>query len=155
MKRRAVLKRGTALLSYVALGGIPLAACDKPRLVELYVETDRDFPIFKPRELTCPAGARVRLTFHHAGSILTQSHDWVLVQPGTADAVAMAGAAAGEENNWLKPGDPRVIAATPLIAKGGTAVIEFTAPVPGDYPFICTTPGHAENMNGILHVTRL
>ena len=78
----------------------------------------------------------------------------MLVKPGAAHAVDMDGTAAGEESNWLKKDDPRVVAATPLIPKGASVTIEFTAPVPGDYPYICTTPGHAEDMHGILHVTR-
>jgi azurin len=153
MRSDLLSRRRCALLSLAALGA--LAACDrKPREVELYVESDGDFPIFKPKELSCPTGAHVRLTFHHSGTILTQSHNWVLVRPGTVEGVLTDGEEAGEDSNWLKKGDPRVIAATPLIGKGASVTIEFTAPVPGDYPYICTTPGHADDMNGILHVTR-
>jgi azurin len=100
-----------------------------------------------------PAGAHVRLTFHHSGAILSQKHDWVLVKPGDLKAVDRDGQNAGENSNWLKPHDPRVIAATPLIPKGGSATVEFTAPAAGDYAFFCSTPGHSEDMHGILHVT--
>ena len=96
----------------------------------------------------------MKLTFHHAGTILSQTHNWILVKPGMAEAVDMDGMDAGEQSNWLKKDDPRVIAATPLIEKGASVTIEFTAPAPGDYPYICTTPGHSEDMHGILHVTR-
>ena len=131
-----------------------LAGCESQEQIDLYVESDRDFPIFTPDTLTCRTGARVRLTFHHAGAIITQNHNWVLVRPGAAREVEEAGLAAGEEQGWLRKGDPRIIAATPLIEKGATVTIDFTAPAPGDYPYICTTPGHAEDMHGILHVTR-
>jgi azurin len=50
--------------------------------------------------------------------------------------------------------DPRVIAFTPMCDKGTSVMIQFTAPGPGDYPFFCSTPGHGECMNGILHVER-
>jgi azurin len=49
--------------------------------------------------------------------------------------------------------DPRVIATTPMCDKGQMVMTQFTAPAPGDYPFFCSTPGHGECMNGVLHVT--
>jgi len=30
--------------------------------------------------------------------------------------------------------------------------VEFIAPAAGDYLFICSYPGHAESMWGVLHV---
>ena len=135
-----------------------LAGCSKPKSaekeVELTIASDGDFPFFVPDELTVPTGARVKLTFHHSGEILTQSHNWVLVKPGTMEAVEKAGIEAGEASNWQKKDDPNVLAATPLIGKGAHVTFEFTAPAPGDYPFMCTTPGHGEDMHGILHVTQ-
>lgn len=155
MNSHLVSRRRIVLLPLATFGALPLVGCDrKPPEVELSFQSEGDFPIFTPRELSVPTGAHVRLTFHHSGTILTQTHNWVLVRPDMAHAVDMDGTEAGEENNWLKKDDPRVIAATPLIPKGASVTIEFTAPAPGDYPYICTTPGHADDMHGILHVTR-
>jgi azurin len=138
----------------VATMVLPIAALgDAPAAVDLYVETDGDFLAFKPAELACPAGAHVKLTFHHAGRRIEQKHDWVLLQPGTADAFMQAVLDAGEANHWMPPDDPRVIAATPEIEPGDSVTIEFTAPPPGDYPFVCTYTGHGEVMRGVLHVT--
>ena len=149
--------RRIALRHLVVAGAFLLAGCgqsgSKRQHVELDIASDGDFLAYKPDMLTCPAGADVRLTFHHAGMILSQKHDWVLVKPGTAQAVLNAGKDEGEENAYLRPGDPRVIAATPLCDKGETVSVSFVAPEPGDYPFFCSTPGHAEDMHGILHVT--
>ena len=137
-----------------------LAGCAKapPPTVRLNIESDGDYLAFKPDRLSVPAGARVVLTLAHKGKILSQEHDWVLARPGTmpsilADSDRAAIAAAGAEASFLKPGDPRIIAATRRIRKGETASVEFTAPGPGDYPFFCSTPGHAEDMQGVLHVT--
>jgi azurin len=121
--------------------------------VDLYIQSDGDFLAYKPDMLSCPTGADVRLTFHHAGAILSQKHDWVLVKPGTVQAVLSAGKDESEEHAYLRPRDPRVIAATALCGKGETVTVDFIAPAPGDYPFFCSTPGHAEDMHGILHVT--
>ena len=37
---------------------------------------------------------------------------------------------------------------------GGSFTISFMLPKqPGDYPYICTFPGHWMVMNGVMHVT--
>jgi azurin len=138
---------------------LSLCACAPPRQkVRLSITTDGDYLTYKPDTLTVPAGADVTLTFRHGGSVITQSHDWVLAKPGTERAlmgeIDKAAAAPGSEGkSLLKPGDPRVLAATAPVAKGQSASVEFTAPPPGDYPFFCSTPGHGESMHGVLHVT--
>ncbi len=126
----------------------------QPASVELYVESDGDFLAFKPTELTCPAGAHVELTFHHAGSRVQQMHDWVLLEPGTADDFMKAVLRAGEANHWLPRNDTRVVVATPQIAPGESVTVEFRAPRVGDYPFVCTFAGHGDVMRGVLHVIR-
>ena len=42
--------------------------------------------------------------------------------------------------------------ASKLIQPGVTDIIEFTAPAPGIYPYVCTFPGHWSKMYGALHV---
>ncbi len=148
--------RRTIVMSLGGLAVLAVAGCSEADAQEvmLTIASDGDFPFFVPDMLTVPTGARVKLTFHHTGEILTQFHNWVLCKPGTMEAVEKAGIEAGEKNNWLKKGDPNVLAATPLIGKGTHIAFEFVAPAPGDYPFMCTTPGHGVDMHGILHVTQ-
>jgi azurin len=144
------------LLASAALGPLCLLACSKPApppaTVDLLVESDGDLLAFRPRELSCSTGAHVRLTFRHTGKYVSFEHNWVLILPHTFDAVVAAALAAGQQNGWVPPNDKRVLAATPLCGKGQMATIEFIAPAPGDYPYICSNPGHAENMWGVLHV---
>ncbi len=131
-----------------------LAVSDPPTTdVELTIATDGDLLSFKPTTLTCPTGAHVRLTLFHTGKYIRQQHDWVLTVPGRASAVAKAGVAAGESAGYLRPGDRRVLAATPLCGKGEQASVEVTAPAPGNYPFMCSYPGHDTFMHGVLNVT--
>ena len=149
LSRRRLLRR---LLTVPVM----VAGCGRERtreqpVVDLFIESDGDFLAFSPDSLTCPSGARVRLTFHHGGKFLSARHNWVLVQPGQMEAVDKD----VEHNEGIVPNDDtRVIADTPMCDKGVTVMTEFTAPAPGDYPFFCSTPGHGECMNGILHVTR-
>jgi azurin len=134
---------------------VAFAACSrKPEVprqaVDLYVESDGDFLAFRPDELTCSAGAVVHLTFHHAGVFLNQAHNWVLVFPHQMEAVDRQ---ASKNDGEVSIEDPRVIAVVEMCGKGETVTTQFTAPARGDYPFFCSTPGHAETMTGVLRVT--
>jgi azurin len=84
-------------------------------------------------------------------------HNLVILQPGSLEKVgAAADALARDPNGATKsyiPDMPEVLASTPLVNHGGSFVLFFTAPQkPGNYPFICTFPGHWQIMNGILKV---
>ena len=57
------------------------------------------------------------------------------------------------EQNFV-PDIPEVLAATPQVAPGRKYTLYMTAPEkPGDYPYVCTYPGHGQIMFGNLKVT--
>lgn len=119
------------------------------KVVDLYISSNGDLIEFLPDTLTCPAGALVHLTFHHAGRFVSARHNWVLTYPDKLEALTKDYL---DNNGMLAKEDPRVIAATPMCDKGETVMVTFTAPPPGDYPFLCST--HPEDMRGVLHVTK-
>jgi azurin len=135
-----------------------LAACgarqasQPPQAIDLHVESNGDLLEFTPKELSCHTGDHVRLTFRHTGKYVSFEHNWALILPGSFDAITAAATAAGEARGWVPAGDPRMLAFTPMCGRGQVAMTEFTAPKAGDYPFICTFPGHAQSMWGVLHV---
>ena len=137
------------LAPLLILSGCSRSPKSEQQVVDLYIESDGDFLDFQPDTLTCPTGARVRLTFHHAGKIISARHDWVLTYPGRLGALTKD---CLDRDGILPKDDPLVIATTPLCDKGETVMVEFIAPRPGDYPFVCST--HPEDMQGILHVTK-
>jgi putative heme-binding domain-containing protein len=48
---------------------------------------------------------------------------------------------------------PEVLAATRLLQPGESQTLRWQAPSqPGDFPYLCTFPGHWVRMNGVLHV---
>lgn len=105
--------------------------------------------LFDKTSLTVKAGEKVKLTLNNTSGM---QHNWVLVMPGTADKVASDSIAAGAVKGWLALG-PNVLAHTKLVDPKKSDTIEFVAPTkPGDYPFVCTFPGHAMTMKGILTV---
>jgi len=145
------MTRRTLLFGLLAMAGCRRKPAPAQQVVDLFVESDGDFLAYRPDTLTCPSGAMVRLTFHHGGKFLSARHNWVLVQPGQMEAVDKD----VEHNEGIVSNDDaRVIAVTPMCDKGVTVKTQFTAPAPGDYPFFCSTPGHGECMNGILHVRK-
>ena len=65
---------------------------------------------------------------------------------------AMAKVPNAEERSYL-PSTPDILFWMKLVELNQTGTLEFYAPQqPGDYPFLCTFPGHWQTMRGILHV---
>lgn len=81
-------------------------------------------------------------------------HNLVLVAPGKGDAVfeqAMA-LTDGLAKNYV-PDAATVLAATKLVNPGQSEAIRFTVPAqPGEYPYLCTFPGHGAVMRGVMRV---
>jgi plastocyanin len=141
------------LFSMIALLSLLLGCGSQPkpeqRVANLYIQSDGDLIAYKPDTLTCPTGALVHLTFHHAGRFVSARHDWLLTYPDKLEGLSNE---LLDNDGVFSKGDPRIIAFTPLADKGGTVMTTFVAPKPGDYPFLCST--HPEDMRGILHVTK-
>ena len=140
------------------LPAVPLAPAwadyRAPKVVELDIASDGDTLAFVPDHLSCVTGAHVRLRLRHTGVISSDPHDWVLLKPGM-ESVFLADADRQRSDDIVIPPNDAdmVIAATPLCAKGATVTVEFIAPAPGRYPFVCSVPGHGATMRGILSVT--
>lgn len=122
----------------------------------LSLTTKGDEYVFDKTKLTAKAGQKVQVTFKNSSNPSSAlEHNWVLVKPGTADKVANEGIQAGADKGWIPVGSPDILASTKLIKAGQSETVTFTAPSePGDYPYLCTFPGHATMMKGILTVTK-
>jgi azurin len=112
-------------------------------------------------DLTVKAGQKVKLTMNNTGSIAPQPHNFILVKPGKEMAVgAQANAMMTDPTAMAKSYIPDaskddIIAHTKLVMPNGTETIEFTAPAEaGDYPYLCSFPGHWLLMKGVMHITK-
>ncbi|MEF7615669.1 azurin [Aquincola sp. MAHUQ-54] len=111
---------------------------------------------FDQAELKVAADCKtVDLTLKHSGTlpVSAMGHNWVLTETAAARAVALAGMNAGAASAYVKPGDERVIASTPVIGGGGSTRISFSTDrlaKGGDYTFFCSFPGHWSVMKGKL-----
>ena len=109
---------------------------------------------FDQEMITVEAGEQVALTFTNPDDM---QHNVLILRPGTTDAVgaladAMLTASDAADRHYV-PDTDDVLFATELVNPRATAALTFTAPTePGDYPFICTFPGHWRTMQGVLRV---
>jgi azurin len=82
-------------------------------------------------------------------------HNFVLCTPGQGQAIgalALNLGVAGAAKNYV-PDSPEVLYHSAVIQPGASDTIYFIAPTtPGDYDFICSFPGHALVMKGIIRV---
>ncbi|MEL6925814.1 MAG: plastocyanin/azurin family copper-binding protein, partial [Bacteroidota bacterium] len=99
-----------------------------------------------------PTGAKLRLIFNNPDMM---PHNLVIVTPGSLEKVGKAAdqlVSAQSTDNYV-PDMPEVLIATPIVDSGQTYELVFRVPeTPGNYPFVCTYPGHWPIMNGIMEV---
>ena len=100
------------------------------------------------------AGQKVTLNFTNPDFM---QHNFLLIQKGSLEKVGAAADALardpkGAEQEYV-PKIPEVIVATRLVNPEGRETLVFTAPdEPGEYPYVCTVPGHWRLMNGVMIV---
>ena len=117
---------------------------------------DKEANAFTQTTLTAKAGSPIELTFKNNATAAGMQHNFVVVKPGKEQAVATASMTppnGGADKGWLAV-TPDVVANTKLLNPGESQTITFTINEPGNYPFICTFPGHYMTMKGILKVTK-
>ena len=82
-------------------------------------------------------------------------HNLLIVAPQSKEEVAQLAIDLGLQGQQLGyvPATDLVLYHTNLLVPNSSDIIYFTAPdTPGDYPFVCTFPGHAFVMHGIFKV---
>ncbi len=110
---------------------------------------------FNTKRIEVPAGSEITLTLKHVGSLdkNVMGHNVVLLKAGTdGQKFALAGATHKDAGYVAPDHADAVIAKTDLVGGGESATITFTAPAPGEYPFLCSFPGHYALMNGVFVV---
>lgn len=117
-----------------------------------------DSMMFDQRSVTIDA-ACTTITIHltHTGTMPAgdMGHNVVIARTLDVAAIADDGMGATLADDFIKPGDARVVAHTKTIGGGEKADASFPADKlkPGEaYSFFCSVPGHAELMVGQLVV---
>lgn len=91
----------------------------------------------------------------HVGKLpkAVMGHNWVLTTAADMPAVGSEGMAAGLASDYLKAGDSRVLAHTPIIGGGESASVSIDVSklsAAEQYAFFCSFPGHSSMMKGTL-----
>ncbi len=98
-------------------------------------------------------GAEVTLIFKNEDEM---QHNWLLLKPGSKTlVVAQKAWALGIEavKKDYVPDMPEVLFHTKVVNPRETTSITFTAPMElGQYPYVCTLPGHVYSMKGMMRV---
>jgi azurin len=111
---------------------------------------------FDKPSFTVQAGTQVTIDFENLDFM---QHNLVIGKKGSMEVIGkaadeLAKNPKGAELNYV-PEIPEVIIATVLVSPEGKETLVFTAPTePGEYPFVCTVPGHWRIMNGIMVVRK-
>ena len=116
------------------------------------ISTIEDKMLYDIKEFNVETGKSVILTFKNKDF---PPHNLLIVKPGKADEVANLAIALGNDGfgkQW-RPDTPMILWGSTMIDYDEETVISFIAPPPGDYPYVCTFPGHAMMMRGVMKVT--
>lgn len=126
-------------------------------VAEITIKPDITNPLaYDTKSFTVKAGQKVKFTFNNTHPAVPQPHNWVLGKPGTKDKLLSAAMAIMTDPKALEKGyipeSPDILFHTKLLQPNTSETLEFVAPAAGEYPYVCTFPGHGILMNGVMKV---
>ena len=121
---------------------------------QIYLKAVPGTLTFNASMLKVKAGKTYRFVLENPDIIM---HNFVLTKPGQLNAVGQLADTLAATPDGLKkhyiPDSDLVLFATEQVAAGKTLEVEFKVPSqPGNYPYLCTFPGHWQLMKGTLVV---
>jgi len=119
--------------------------------------TGNDQMQFNVKTFEVTEGQEVVLSFKHIGQlpVVAMGHNVVILKPGTAVPAFATKCAPAKDTDYIPQDEESkaaIVAYTKMLGGGESDEITFTAPAPGDYPFICSFPGHFAIMQGVMTV---
>lgn len=147
------------LLTAVCTLGLLSVTARAQEVFEITLKPGTANPLtFDTTTFTVKAGQKVKLTFENKSAV-PQPHNILIVKPGTLQKVgALANGMLTDPQAMAKnyiPESPDILFHTKLVQPTQTEVLEFTAPAEaGDYPYLCTFPGHWMLMQGTMKVEK-
>lgn len=128
-----------------------IAADAKPRVIEI---TANDQMKFSLATIEAKANEDIVISFTNIGTQPKEvmGHNLVVLKPGT-DPMAFGVAAAPAKATDYVPDSmkDKVVGHTPVLGPRGKAEIKLKLAA-GEYPFLCSFPGHFALMKGVLVV---
>ncbi|HRQ18831.1 MAG TPA: ThuA domain-containing protein [Agriterribacter sp.] len=111
---------------------------------------------FEKTKITAKAGTILEIVLNN---IDFMQHNLLVLKPGSMERVGAAADKLAQVPEGVSmqyiPSVPDVLFATPLVNPDQKFSLKFRVPdIPGDYPYICSYPGHWRIMNGVLTVVK-
>ena len=125
---------------------------DTPQLTTVRIGTVVEKMKYDLNEFTVKPGKKIKLIFANPDFM---PHNLVFTKPNKADSVAQQALTLGAKGFAMAfvPESPDVLWATKLVDNGKEEELTFTSPEKtGDYPYVCTFPGHHILMRGVMKV---
>jgi putative membrane-bound dehydrogenase-like protein len=136
--------------------GIEKSTAVDPETQVIRIKAVREEMKYNMTTFTVKGGKPVEIIFENPDAM---QHNLLIGKPGSLEKIGNAADQMITQQDAAQrhyvPSLPEVLFATPLINPDETFVLKFNAPeTPGDYPYICTFPGHWRLMSGIMKVTK-
>jgi uncharacterized protein len=125
-----------------------------PSVQTVKIKAVREMIQFDIKTFTVKAGKTVEIVFENPDAM---QHNFVIGKPKSFEKIGKAADKMitdpeGAAKNYV-PNIPEVLFSSALVNPDQTIRFRFTAPAKaGDYPYICTFPGHWRIMNGVMKV---
>ena len=124
-------------------------------LLEIKIESLKERMLFNIEKISAKKNQPIKLQFSNPDAT---PHNFVLVEPNSLEEIGLAANMMASDAKASKIGDfipksNKVIVHTKMLKQDEKEVLRFKAPSKaGEYPYLCTFPGHWTIMKGILHV---
>jgi azurin len=148
---------GTPAATASTPAAAPAAAATKStagaaRVIEI---TANDQMKFSLTTMEAKAGEELKVVLTNLGTLPKEAmgHNWVLLKAGTDPMAFGAASMTAKDKEYI--GDSvkdQVLAFIKILGPKQTGEVTFKAPAAGEYPFICSFPGHVALMKGTLVV---
>lgn len=133
----------SSLVPGVAETGLHAQAPAPSRTVTVTVDDTMKFNV---AEINAKPGETLKIRLLAVGTApkSAMSHNFVLLQTGSNQIVFADAAAKSASTDYIPPAlKSSILASTILVGNGESAEVVFKVPAkPGNYPFLCTFPGH-------------
>ena len=126
---------------------VPQSSAAAPIIV-----TANDQMQFSTKAIEVKAGSETVIILQNIGTMAKEvmGHNLTVLNPGTDLAGFATKAMAAKDTEYLPQSETgSVLAHTRLLGPGESETLRFT-PAVGEYPFLCTFPGHFAVMQGVL-----
>lgn len=157
MKRITQPVKPFVLVALWCLSTLAFAQVELPLSCQVRISAN-DTLRFTPNVIEVPSACeRFVVNFLHDGRLPKRAspRNWVLTRVDQVQAVLRDGVIAGEQGQWLKAADDRVIAHSAVLGRNESDRVEFSTSLldpQAEYVFLSTIPGASPVLRGKLVV---